>query len=306
MKTEIKVGLVGLGILVLLFFGVKFLKGSDLLSKENKYYAEYTDVSGMHESNYIYLNGMKVGYVKKIEPMSARADRFRVTIAVNSDIEVAKDSRVVLFSADVLGSKALKLELGQSSELLQDGGMIKGEVELGMLDKLGGSIAPMAQNLDSILAATKNILNYQSQANLKNTFANLESASERLNRLTASADELVAKEKGRISVMLSNLESITTNFKNNNEKINDIISRIDEISDTLAQAQIGTTLLKTSQTIERLSYVLTTIESGRGNLGLLVNDEGLYRNLEESARRLNALIEDIKANPKRYVKISVF
>ncbi len=306
MKTEIKVGLVGLGILVLLFFGVKFLKGSDLLSKENKYYAEYTDVSGMHESNYIYLNGMKVGYVKKIEPMSARADRFRVTIAVNSDIEVAKDSRVVLFSADVLGSKALKLELGQSSELLQDGGMIKGEVELGMLDKLGGSIAPMAQNLDSILAATKNILNYQSQANLKNTFANLESASERLNRLTASADELVAKEKGRISVMLSNLESITTNFKNNNEKINDIISRIDEISDTLAQAQIGTTLLKTSQTIERLNSVLTTIESGRGNLGLLVSDEGLYRNLEESARRLNALIEDIKANPKRYVKISVF
>lgn len=306
MKTEIKVGLVGLGILVLLFFGVKFLKGSDLLSKENKYYAEYTDVSGMHESNYIYLNGMKVGYVKKIEPMSARADRFRVTIAVNSDIEVAKDSRVVLFSADVLGSKALKLELGQSSELLQDGGMIKGEVELGMLDKLGGSIAPMAQNLDSILAATKNILNYQSQANLKNTFANLESASERLNRLTASADELVAKEKGRISVMLSNLESITTNFKNNNEKINDIISRIDEISDTLAQAQIGTTLLKTSQTIERLNYVLTTIESGKGNLGLLVSDEGLYRNLEESARRLNALIEDIKANPKRYVKISVF
>lgn len=306
MKTEIKVGLVGLGILVLLFFGVKFLKGSDLLSKENKYYAEYTDVSGMHESNYIYLNGMKVGYVKKIEPMSARADRFRVTIAVNSDIEVAKDSRVVLFSADVLGSKALKLELGQSSELLQDGGMIKGEVELGMLDKLGGSIAPMAQNLDSILAATKNILNYQSQANLKNTFANLESASERLNRLTASADELVAKEKGRISVMLSNLESITTNFKNNNEKINDIISRIDEISDTLAQARIGTTLLKTSQTIERLNSVLTTIESGKGNLGLLVSDEGLYRNLEESARRLNALIEDIKANPKRYVKISVF
>lgn len=306
MKTEIKVGLVGLGILVLLFFGVKFLKGSDLLSKENKYYAEYTDVSGMHESNYIYLNGMKVGYVKKIEPMSARADRFRVTIAVNSDINVTKDSRIVLFSADVLGSKALKLELGQSSELLQDGGMIKGEVELGMLDKLGGSIAPMAQNLDSILAATKNILNYQSQANLKNTFANLESASERLNRLTASADELVAKEKGRISVMLSNLESITTNFKNNNEKINDIISRIDEISDTLAQAQIGTTLLKTSQTIERLNYVLTTIESGKGNLGLLVSDEGLYRNLEESARRLNALIEDIKANPKRYVKISVF
>lgn len=306
MKTEIKVGVVGLGILVLLFFGVKFLKGSDLLSKENRYYAEYTNVSGMHESNYIYLNGMKVGYVKKIESMNARADRFRVTIAVDSDINVTKDSRIVLFSADVLGSKAMKLELGQSGELLQDGDMIKGEVELGMLDKLGTSIEPMAQNLDSILAATKNILNAQSQANLQNTFANLESASERLNRLTANADKLVAGEKGKISVMLSNLESITTNLKNNNGKINDIISRIDEISDTLVQARIGTTLLKTSQTIERLNSVLTTIESGKGNLGLLVSDEGLYRNLEESARRLNALIEDIKANPKRYVKISVF
>ena len=67
MKTEIKVGLVGLGVLILLFFGIKFLKGIDIFNKEVNYYVLYKDVSGMHQSNYIYLNGMKVGYIKSCD-----------------------------------------------------------------------------------------------------------------------------------------------------------------------------------------------------------------------------------------------
>lgn len=305
MKTEIKVGLVGLGVLILLFFGIKFLKGIDIFNKEVNYYVLYKDVSGMHQSNYIYLNGMKVGYIKSIKAMDNRAENFLVTISISSKVNMTKDSKIVLFNADMLGSKALRLELGQG-ELLHKGDTIKGEREVGMLDKLGTAITPMAENLDSILSATKSILNQQNRDNIQRTLVNLESTSRKLNELSRQFDGLVDSEKSKIRNIIANTESITSNLKDNNERLSNIISRIDQITDTVAQANIGSTLSETSRTIERLNKVLGIIENGKGNLGLLINDEGLYRNLNESAKKLDALIEDIKANPKKYVKISVF
>lgn len=305
MKTEIKVGLVGLGILILLFFGIKFLKGIDIFNKEVSYHVLYKDVSGMHESNYIYLNGMKVGYIKDIKAMDNRAENFLVTISISSKVNMTKDSKIVLFNADMLGSKALRLELGHG-ELLHKGDTITGEIEIGMLDKLGTAITPMAENLDSILSATKSILNQQNRDNIQRTLANLESTSRKLNDISQQFDGLIDSEKNKIKNIIANTESITTNLKDNNERLSNIISRIDQITDTVAQANIGNTLSETSRTIERLNKVLGIIENGKGNLGLLINDEGLYRNLNESARKLDALIEDIKANPKKYVKISVF
>ncbi len=305
MKTEIKVALVGLGVLILLFFGIKFLKGIDIFNKEVNYYVLYKDVSGMHQSNYIYLNGMKVGYIKSIKAMDNRAENFLVTISISSKVNMTKDSKIVLFNADMLGSKALRLELGQG-ELLHKGDTIKGEREVGMLDKLGTAITPMAENLDSILSATKSILNQQNRDNIQRTLANLESTSRKLNELSRQFDGLVDSEKSKIRNIIANTESITSNLKDNNERLSNIISRIDQITDTVAQANIGSTLSETSRTIERLNKVLGIIENGKGNLGLLINDEGLYRNLSESAKKLDALIEDIKVNPKKYVKISVF
>lgn len=305
MKTEIKVGLVGLGILILLFFGIKFLKGIDIFNKEVSYHVLYKDVSGMHESNYIYLNGMKVGYIKDIKALDNRAENFLVTISISSKVNMTKDSKIVLFNADMLGSKALRLELGHG-ELLHKGDTITGEIEIGMLDKLGTAITPMAENLDSILSATKSILNQQNRDNIQRTLANLESTSRKLNGISQQFDGLIDSEKNKIKNIIANTESITTNLKDNNERLSNIISRIDQITDTVAQANIGNTLSETSRTIERLNKVLGIIENGKGNLGLLINDEGLYRNLNESARKLDALIEDIKANPKKYVKISVF
>ena len=306
MKTEIKIGIVGFGILLLLFFGIKFLKGIDVFQKETTYYVFYDNVSGMYEGNYIYLNGMKVGYVKDIEAMGERAEKFLVTVAVDSKIKITDDSKMVFFSADILGSKAMKIELGNSNRILENKDTIKGGVELGMLDKLGSSIAPMAQNLDSILFATKNILNQQTQNNLQHTFANLEATSERLSSISGQFDNLMKNEKEKIGKIISNTESITSNLKNNNDELNNIISKIGQITDTVAQAQLGSTILQTTQTLEKLNNVLGVIEKGKGNIRLLINDEGLYKSLDESAKKLDALIEDIKANPKKYINVSVF
>lgn len=306
MKTEFKVGLFGLLVLVILFFGIKFLKGSDIFQKENVYYATYNDVSGMLVSSNVFINGLRVGYVKEITTTNERADNFVVAFTVRSDIKIPKDSKILLFSSDLLGSKALKLQLGNSSKIISDGDTIKSDKELGMLDNLGASISPMMNNLDSILSSLNNILNIQNQNSLQNTIANIETTTERLGNITTNLDNLMSSEKTKLAKIIENTESITSNLKDNNQKLTNIIQNVDNIVDSAAKANIGTTLIETGKSIEKLNTVLSVIEKGKGNVGLLINDEELYKSLDNSAKNLNKLIEDIKENPKKYINVSVF
>ncbi|MBQ2396221.1 MAG: MCE family protein [Bacteroidales bacterium] len=306
MKTEFKVGLFGLLVLVILFFGIKFLKGSDIFQKENVYYATYNDVSGMLVSSNVFINGLRVGYVKEITTTNERADNFVVAFTVRSDIKIPEDSKILLFSSDLLGSKALKLQLGNSSKIISDGDTIKSDKELGMLDNLGASISPMMNNLDSILSSLNNILNIQNQNSLQNTITNIETTTERLGNITTNLDNLMSSEKTKLAKIIENTESITSNLKDNNQKLTNIIQNVDNIVDSAAKANIGSTLIETGKSIERLNSVLGVIEKGKGNVGLLINDEELYKSLDNSAKNLNKLIEDIKENPKKYINVSVF
>ena len=306
MKTEFKVGLFGLLVLVILFFGIKFLKGSDIFQKENVYYATYNDVSGMLVSSNVFINGLRVGYVKEITTTNERADNFVVAFTVRSDIKIPEDSKILLFSSDLLGSKALKLQLGNSSKIISDGDTIKSDKELGMFDNLGASISPMMNNLDSILSSLNNILNIQNQNSLQNTIANIETTTARLGNITTNLDNLMSSEKTKLAKIIENTESITSNLKDNNQKLTNIIQNVDNIVDSAAKANIGSTLIETGKSIERLNSVLGVIEKGKGNVGLLINDEELYKSLDNSAKNLNKLIEDIKENPKKYINVSVF
>ena len=306
MKTEIKIGIFGLCVLVILFFGIKFLKGSDIFQKENTYYAYYNDVSGMLVSSNVLVNGLRVGYVKEIEATNERADNFLVTFTCSSDIKIPQDSKITLFSADLLGSKALKLQLGTSSKIIEDGDTLSSDRELGMLDNLGASVTPLMNNLDSILTSINKILNAQTQTSLQNTISNLETTTSKLSSISCDLDNLMTSEKTKLAKIIENTESITANFKENNEKLSNIIANVDNIVDSAAKANIGTTLIETGKSIEKLNTVLGVIEKGKGNVGLLINDEELYKSLDNSAKNLNKLIEDIKENPKKYINVSVF
>lgn len=306
MKTEIKIGIFGLCVLVILFFGIKFLKGSDIFQKENTYYAYYNDVSGMLVSSNVLVNGLRVGYVKEIEATNERADNFLVTFTCSSDIKIPQDSKITLFSADLLGSKALKLQLGTSSKIIEDGDTLSSDRELGMLDNLGASVTPLMNNLDSILTSINKILNTQTQTSLQNTITNLETTTSKLSSISCDLDNLMTSEKTKLAKIIENTESITANFKENNEKLSNIIANVDNIVDSAAKANIGTTLIETGKSIEKLNTVLGVIEKGKGNVGLLINDEELYKSLDNSAKNLNKLIEDIKENPKKYINVSVF
>ncbi len=312
-KTEYKVGIIGVITIAILYFGIIFLKGKDLFNVETSYYAVFDDVSGLYKSNYIYLNGMKVGYIKDIKSIDEKASKFIVWIAVDSEIEIPKDSKIMIFSSDLLGSKALKIKMGISNETFHRRDTIESAIENGMIDQLADNITPIVvklnsvmTNVDTLIVGVNAILDKQAQNDIKQSLENIKSITQNLENVSIKLDGLIDTEKVKIQAIIDNAESITSNFRQNNEKLTNAINNFSNISDTIAKANLGETIIEANKSLNSLSKIIKSIENGEGSAGLLIRDDKLYKNLETSTKKLDALIEDIKQHPKRYLKISVF
>lgn len=309
LRNEYQIGIAVLVTFIVLILGINFLKGKTFFSGQKTYYAIYDDVTGMHESSYIYVNGMKAGHVVKISPMTRKNDKFLVELSVDKNIDIPKDSRLTLFSAGLMSGQALRIDLGKSETLLQTKDTIQGGIEKGLTDE----IAPMGETLSSILKRIDTLTNTlnrtideQAKQNIQLTLTNINQISQRLNNVAMNVDNLVAKDKDKLDRIVSNVESITRNLVDNNQAISNIISRFDNISSDIEKQNIGSTLAKVKTSLESINSMLNKIEKGEGNIGMLLSDEGLYRNITSAAKDLDELILDLKKNPKKYIHVSVF
>lgn len=309
LRNEYQIGIAVLVTFIVLILGINFLKGKTFFSGQKTYYAIYDDVTGMHESSYIYVNGMKAGHVVKISPMTRKNDKFLVELSVDKNIDIPKDSRLTLFSAGLMSGQALRIDLGKSETLLQTKDTIQGGIEKGLTDE----IAPMGETLSSILKRIDTLTNTlnrtiddQAKQNIQLTLTNINQISQRLNNVAMNVDNLVSKDKDKLDRIVSNVESITRNLVDNNQAISNIISRFDNISSDIEKQNIGSTLAKVKTSLESINSMLNKIEKGEGNIGMLLSDEGLYRNITSAAKDLDELILDLKKNPKKYIHVSVF
>ena len=309
LRNEYQIGIAVLVTFIVLILGINFLKGKTFFSGQKTYYAIYDDVTGMHESSYIYVNGMKAGHVVKISPMTRKNDKFLVELSVDKNIDIPKDSRLTLFSAGLMSGQALRIDLGRSEALLQTKDTMQGGIEKGLTDE----IAPMGETLSSILKRIDTLTNTlnrtideQAKQNIQLTLTNINQISQRLNNVAMNVDNLVSKDKDKLDRIVSNVESITRNLVDNNQAISNIISRFDNISSDIEKQNIGSTLAKVKTSLESINSMLNKIEKGEGNIVMLLSDEGLYRNITSAAKDLDELILDLKKNPKKYIHVSVF
>lgn len=298
---EIKVGIVVTLAIAGLVWGINYLKGSDLFSTSNDAYIVYRDVNGLVKSNGIFLNGIKVGQVKNQQFFKDNSGRILVTITIDKKVFVSKDTRATIINSDLLGGKAIALTLGQSSVPLQDEDTLSGDIAEG----LGAQIEPLkirATNalisVDSLAQTLSSVLTKEGIASLNASLKNLESVTHNLS--------VVSQREGSLMKSMSNLESITTNIKNNNKKIEEILTNLNTVSAEMASSDLKKTIDNLEKTSAQVNDILGKINKGEGSLGKLMKDEALYNNLNAAAANLDKLLIDLKANPKRYVQVSVF
>ncbi len=312
-KKEVKIGLVVVIAIGLLYTGLNYLKGVNVFSQPTVYYGIYDRINGLETSNPVMLNGFQIGQVREIEIINDGSGRLLVTIMVNADISVPDDSRALLKAGDILGSMQVHLLLGNSETIALSGDTLIPQVEGDLVEEVNAQLRPLKvkaesliSSVDSVIRVIEVILNTQSQQNLIESFKGMNNAVASLERTSFRIDTLVAEERRKISAIFSNIENLSAALSANSDQLGNIIDNFSQISDSLAQADIATTVVKTNAALEDVRKIMAKIESGEGSLGLLINNPDLYMRLESASNNLDLLMEDIRVNPNRYTHFSVF
>ncbi|MGY3212570.1 MlaD family protein [Mucilaginibacter sp. HD30] len=306
-SNETKVGALTAIAITILILGYSFLKGNDVFSSSNKFYAIYQSVDGLSVSKPVLVNGFPIGHISKME--LGQTGQTTVELKIDSKYNVPINTIARLVSTDLLGSKAIVFELGDSKQFAET----KDTLETDIQGSLAESLQPIqtkAENLmnklDSSLASINKILNPNFQRNVDRSFNSIANSLQTLEGTTKKIDNLVGAQSTHINGILTNAEDVTGSLKVSAANLNQITGNFNRFSTDMANGNIKQTLDNANKAMADLQATTARINSNKGSLGLLLNDDQLYRNLQGASNNLDALFIDLKANPKRYVHFSVF
>jgi phospholipid/cholesterol/gamma-HCH transport system substrate-binding protein len=306
-SNETKVGILATVAIVLLFIGYSFLKGNDVFSSDNTFYTTYTAVDGLTPSKPVLVNGYQIGRVSK---MILQADgKIKTEFKIHSHYDIPKNTVARISSTDLLGSKAIVFEMGNSKELAKDGDFLTSGVQPNIMDKvepIQKRIETITIKLDSTLSVVNTVLDKQFQDDFKRSIHSISTSLKNVEGITKDVEGLVGDEKGRLNRIMANLESITSNFSQNGEKINAIMSNLNNITDKAARLDFEHTMNKVNAAVNDFQEITGKINSGKGSIGLLLNDEALYNNLNNASKEMDNLMKDVKEKPGKYIKLSIF
>ena len=305
---EIKAGLIAVLAILGFVFLFQFMKGKSLFTSDNIFYAKFDNVEGLAASNPLSINGLKVGQVDKIIPITDVTGKihFVVKVMVDENFEFSKRSTIEIFEPGLMSGKEMRINLAYGQPMAKDGDTLMGSFKLSMMNNISSQVGPVKDQLqvvlkrvDSLTSSANKILNNQNReeirsllVNLNRTVASFEGTSRQTNNLLANSDPKIQK-------VLDNANLATISART-------AIDKYGKVADDVDVQKLNTTIDKLSTTAEKLNGVISGVQEGKGSLGKLTQDDQLYNNLNTASDNLNKLIEDLKNNPKRYLNFSVF
>lgn len=305
--NETKVGILAAVAIAILILGYSFLKGNDVFSREQELYAAYDNVEGLAVSNPVLVNGFQIGRVSNLRLLEN--GRIMAQLKINPDYEIPRNTVARLESTSLLGSKAIVFELGNSSKYAVSGDTLNSNIQKDLLQQVKPvqqKAEAMITRLDSILTSLNNTISPEFQQNFNSSFASIAHILQTLESTTRKVDGMVGTQGNRLTAIFANLESISGNFKNNNQRINAIMGNLETVTDKFARANFDQTIRNADKAVADMQAAVNKVNAGQGSLGKLINDDGLYNNLNNAAENLDKLMLDLKAHPGRYVSFSVF
>ena len=286
---EVQIACVAIFGVVVLFFGLQFLKGLNIFSTEDTYYVAFDDISGLSASSPVYADGYKVGVVKDIVYNYGADGDIIAVVGLDKNMRLPKGSTAEIES-DMLGNIKVNLLLAPNPlERIAAGDTIRGNKEIGMLSKAADmipAVEKMLPKMDSILTSLNALL------------ADPALASS-LHNVDAITTELAATSK--------HLNTLTSNLNRRMmDKADRVLANTDKLTKNMSDIDLTTTMTKVNNTLDNVEQMTAALNSKDGTLGLLMRDPQLYYNLSATMRDADSLLIDLKAHPKRYVHFSLF
>lgn len=313
-SKEVRTGIVVVASIGLFIYGFNFLKGNDLFNRQTTVYAVYNNIGGLLESNPVTFNGFKVGLVKKISLLEGdTSGKIVVAILVDRNVHISKNSIARIASSGLLGSMEVQLKITGVGELAVNGDTLVADVEEDLKTSVNKTIAPLKikaealiGSIDSVMVVIQTVMNKDARENLAKSFVSIKHSLETFEKTSLRLDTLVASQQYKISSIFSKIESIAGNLANNNDKLTKIMTNFSSISDSLAKANITSTINNANLALADAASIMGKINKGQGTMGMLINNDSLYKKLDASAAGLDKLMEDLRINPERYLHFSVF
>ncbi len=312
MKSEVKIGLVGLIAILILIWGINFLKGNNIFGDSNNYYAIYSNIDGLESSSPVRINGLTVGNVSEIYFHPSNTGDIIVEFTLNDDIRFPINTVAKIYNSDIMGTKAVQLIYGNSNSYASIGDTLFSDVEDGLKEEVNKQVLPLKNkaeelisSIDSVMTVITTVLDKDARESLSGSLRSLNRTFSTMELAMVKLDSVIYKNDTRVSNILLNVESITTNLHNNNEQISNVIRNFESISDSLAKSNIKNTIYNLDNSLSKFDKILQKIDNGEGTIGLLLNDKEMYNNLTSASKQLDLLIEDMKKYPKRYVTFSL-
>ncbi|WP_224483134.1 MlaD family protein [Robertkochia aurantiaca] len=299
LSRELKTAIIVLGGILLFILGYSYLKSNSLFDSSRTYYAVYDNVNGLTTGTAVTINGLKVGRIKDISFLDNQGNLL-VTFSVESDFEFSRGSEAEIYDTGIIGGKSLRIiPDGGQAELAKSGDTLKASIEPGITELVTQRLTPLQEKLesvmidtDSVLTSVDKVLDAETRQNIRSSVKNLNQVIYNFRNTSADLAQLVSDNKSSLTTSIENVNNITTNLS--------------KVSDTLANAELGSMMAKLKSTADKLDNIIVAIDQGEGSLGQLIKDEELYNNLSGASDELNMLLEDIRLNPKRYVHFSLF
>ena len=298
-SNETKVGALAAISITFLVLGYNFLAGrGSMFSKKYTLNADLPDVTEISKSTPVLYNGYKVGNVTDVELMKPQGS-FRVYFVINEDIDIPENSSVKVSSA-LLGGKALNLIFSNQKKLAESGQTLASMADTTLMESMSNVLKPLNTKINSIVNSLDSLL---ANGELNQSIVSFNASLKSFTRTSNNASAILEANMPRLSNIIGNVESITQNLKNNNEKISLTIANLKTTSDNLAAMKLKETVEKANETLAQLSGIMDKINSGEGSLGLLVNDKSLYNNLNNTAANLDKLLKDLNRFPAKYIPV---
>ena len=305
-SNEVKVGSVTLITILVFIWLFNFLKGKDYFKSTANYYAVYEKIGGLAESSPVEINGYKVGVVQSIDFVDSESGKLLVVFSVSKDFKLPRNTVAEITPLSIIAGMKVQFVYGNGPGTYSSGDTIPGRLAESMVTKLETELIPLKNKvsnlievIDSVIASVNEIMNAGFRNNLNGTLANLNSTTGNLN-------EIISSKEQEMKATLENISIFTRMLSENSAKMGSTISNLETITDTLAAADIYNTVMNLKVSLEKTSLLLGNMNEGKGSVGQFLTNDSIYSNLNNSLASLNALLEDMKTNPKRYVHFSIF
>ncbi|WP_243349042.1 MlaD family protein [Parabacteroides sp. FAFU027] len=290
LTKEVKIGFAAIISLLLLYYGINYLKGINLMKPANYYYVVFQDVSGLTVSSPVYINGYKAGLVRSFEYDYEHPGHIIVELAMDKELRVSKGT-VAEYKSELLGTAAVTLSLNlESHQYLVPGDTIPAQEASGLMKKVEKDMLPklsqILSRMDTVLAGLQTVV---SNPALNKSLVNIETTTAELSKTSASLNKIMSNE---VPVVVGNLKTMSNDFST--------------VSGNLKRIDFAHTMSTMDTTLTNLKSLSTQLNRKDNSLGLLVNDRTFYDNLSATTANANRLMVDLKENPKRYVHFSVF